>query len=98
MLPMSVILLIICWRGWSYPFRLCSEVLHYIRNQSFLEECEYQLRNLINSIKCVRGISEHFFILILSGSYQASISPRAGLGRPKFLILKDQLEYLISPH
>ena len=38
----------------------------------------------------------HFFILILSGSYQASISPRAGLGRPKFLISKDQLEYLSS--
>ena len=31
----------------------CSEVFHYIRNQSFLEECEYQLRNLINSIKYI---------------------------------------------
>ena len=72
----------------------CSKVLHHIRNQADLEECESQLW----SIKCIYHKWEEYRSIFYSnpGSccYQASISPRAGLGRPKFLISKDQLEYL----
>ena len=78
----------------------CSEVLHHIRNQAGLEECESQLRNLIDSIKCIYQKWEEYRSIFDSNlgscSYQASISPRAVLGRPKFLISKDQLEYLSS--
>ena len=48
MLPMSVIL-----ERLELSISTCSEVLHHIRNHAGLEECEYQLWNLINSIKCV---------------------------------------------
>ena len=52
------------------------------------------------SIKCINHKWEEYWSIFYSNpgsfSYQASILPRAGLGRPKFLISKDQLQYLSS--
>ena len=74
----------------------CSELLHHIRNQAGLEEWESQLW----SLKCIHHKWEECRSIFYSNpgscSYQASISPKAGLGSPKFLISKDQLEYLSS--
>ena len=73
----------------------CSEVLHHIRNQAGLEECESQLW----SIKCIYYKWEEYrfiFILILEVVHIKPVSCLAGLGRPKFLISKDQFEYLSS--
>ena len=81
-------------RGNTVSISTCSEVLHHIRNQAGLEECESQLWSL--KYHKWEEYRSSFYSNPGSCSYQASISPRAGLGRPKFLNSKDQLEYLSS--
>ena len=83
----------------------CSDLLHRIRQAAEAEELEdyvSSLRELIDCIKVIyRKWEEYQTILDSSGSrstlsYQAqATSHSSGLGRPKFHISKDQLEYLL---